>query len=358
MLLIKWFGEKIKNMTLKSNQTKIKNFKALIVNHDSIIGARGYTICRYDLEKRRIDRIANVIDKKYSLLSKFFLTRRFFRAEVTNLYDLKNGDQILIAKKGLFKKSSKSDKFEKVFHIPRGSRPLNLCVDNNNGTIYFGEYFSNFEKNAVHIYSSADNGDSWSIVYTFKDGNINHIHGLFFDRFTNNIWVVTGDRENECIIGLTEDGFKTFKEVFRGGQEYRTCNLLFYKDYIVYITDSQYIQNVIKKFDRKTLKITELYNIHGSGIYAGQNNDFAFCSSTIEPSTVNLDKYSHLYVSKDGLNWKDIARYKKDIWHKSAFQFGSIQFPKYNTDDTSLIVFSGRALKEIGGATMIINNEK
>jgi hypothetical protein len=338
---------------MKSNQTKIKNFKALIVNHDSIIGARGYTICKYDLKTKKVSSIGKVVDKKYSLLSKFFLTRRFFRAEVTNLYDLNNGDQILIAKKGLFKKKSKTNKFIKVFHIPRGSRPLNLCVDTNNGIIYFGEYFSNFEKKAVHIYSSKDNGESWSIAYTFKEGNINHIHGLFYDKFTNNIWVVTGDRENECIIGYTVDGFKTFNEVFRGGQDYRTCNLLFYEDYIVYVTDSQYIQNVIKKFDRKTLKISELHNIHGSGIYAGQNNGFAFCSSTIEPSTVNLDKYSHLYVSKDGVNWKEIAKYKKDIWHKSAFQFGSIQFPRYKHSNENFIVYNGRALNTIGGNTII-----
>jgi hypothetical protein len=68
-----------------------------------------------------------------------------------------------------------------------------------------------------------------------------------------------------------------------------------------------------------------------------------------------LDKYSHLYISENGLNWQEIAKYKKDIWHKSAFQFGSIQFPRYETTNKLLfIIYSGRALKKIDGKTIML----
>ena len=178
---------------------------------------------------------------------------------------------------------------------------------------------------------------------------------MFFDKYTDRIWVATGDRENECIIGYTEDEFKTFKEVFRGGQEYRTCQLFFYNDFIVFGTDTQYEQNVIKKFDRETLEITELQKVQGSVIKGGQVGDVAFISTTVEPSKVNKDKYAHLWVTKDGLHWEERYKAKKDCW-PSIFQFGTFEFPQYyGIDKLERLYFSGRALKGLDGKSTYID---
>lgn len=293
-----------------------------------------------------------VNDKKYALPSRFALSRRFLRAEITSIYGLDNGAQIAIAKKGLFLRKQGSRFFEKSFSMPRGSKPLNLCFSLS-GNIFFGEYFQNMDKQSVNIYCSEDNSQTWHIAYTFTAGHINHIHGLFFDKYTNRIWVATGDRENECIIGYTEDEFKTFKEVFRGGQEYRTCQLFFYKDFIVFGTDTQYEQNVIKKFDRNTLEITTLQEVQGSVIKGGQVGNVAFISTTVEPSTVNTDKYAHLWVTKDGLHWEERYKAKKD-WLPSIFQFGTFEFPQYTVDKIDRLYFSGRALKGLDGNSTFI----
>ena len=293
-------------------------------------------------------------DKKYRSFSRFALTRRFIRAEITGLYTLTNGNHIAVAKKGIFLQEKGHKSFEKCFDMPRGSKPLNLCFAPS-GNIYFGEYFQNMEKQAVNIYCSDDNAQTWHIAYTFEAGNINHIHGLFFDKYTNRIWVATGDRENECIIGYTEDEFKTFKEIFRGGQEYRTCQLFFYKDFIVFGTDTQYEQNVIKKFDRKTLEITELQKVQGSVIKGGQVGDVAFISTTVEPSKVNTDKDAHLWITKDGLHWEERYKAKKDCW-PSIFQFGTFEFPQYyGIDKLERLYFSGRALKGLDGKSTYIS---
>ena len=295
-----------------------------------------------------------IVDPKYALFSRIALTRRFLRAEITSLYCLDNGDQLAIAKKGFFMRKHGSNTFEKCFAIPRGSKPLNLCFAPS-GNIYFGEYFQNMEKQSVNIYCSKDNAQTWNIAYTFEAGNINHIHGLFFDKYTDRIWVATGDRENECIIGYTEDEFKSFVEVFRGGQEYRTCQLFFYKDFIVFGTDTQYEQNVIKKFDRKTLEITELQKVQGSVIKGGQVGDVAFISTTVEPSKVNTDKYAHLWVTKDGQHWEERYKAKKDCW-PSIFQFGTFEFPQYyGIDKLERLYFSGRALKGLDGKSTYID---
>lgn len=325
--------------------------KVLKVENNILSIIHGKTICEYEQDRKSSKFI--IKGWKYGWASSFFLTRRLLRAEITGSFALADGSEILVAKKGLFRRNVDGNEFLMCFNTPRGSKPLNLCVLPN-GHVFLGEYFQNMDKQAVNIYGSIDNGRSWNIVYSFLEGNINHIHGLFYDKYTDRLWVLTGDRENECIIGYTENEFKTFVEVFRGGQEYRTCQLFFYKDFIVFGTDTQYQQNVIKKFDRKTLEITELQEVQGSVIKGGQVGDVAFISTTVEPSKVNTDKYAHLWVTKDGLHWEERYKAKKD-WLPSIFQFGTFEFPQYyGIEKLERLYFSGRALKGIDGKSTYI----
>lgn len=329
-----------------------RNFKILEANKEYLIGAKGYKIYKYSYCNQMYEFIGSVDDVKYRLLSIFSLTRRLFRAEVTSLYTLLDDTQIIVAKKGIFRKKKGNKKFVKCFSISRGSRPLNICIANNS-ELYFGEYFANMDKKAVNIYRSIDYGKTWEVAYTFAEGNINHIHGIFWDKYTRKIWYATGDRENECIIGYTEDGFKTVNEVFRGDQEYRTCNLFFYKDYIVFATDSQYKTNEIKLINRDNLKLEKIVDIQGSAIKGGQVGDIAFLSTTVEPSKVNLDKCSHVWISFNGKKWTEIYKAKKDFL-PAVFQFGSIEFPNYNVPISDKIIFSGRAVRKIGGDSMVL----
>ena len=337
-----------------TNSCCLHDFKALLVKDNYILGTKGYNIYRYNIKNGDFAFEAKINDK-YAAFSRFFLTRRLLRAEITGFYTLQNGSQICIAKKGLFLRKAGSNAFKKCFNIKRGSRPMNLCVTSDR-RIYFGEYFANIEKQEVHIYSSEDFGETWNIVFSFPAGEINHIHGIFEDPYTKLLWIVTGDRENECIIANTSDGFKTLNIVFRGNQDFRACFLLFYEKFIVFATDSQYMQNEIKKIDRSSLKIETLQKIQGSGIYGGKTQNIAFISTTIEPSEVNSDQNSHLWISMNGLNWKEVASYPKDIWHKSLFQFGSIRFPNYEiSEGNPPLVFTGRSLKHIDNSTIIFN---
>ena len=301
----------------------------------------GYTLFRYINEDAN-GYISCHLRDKYCHYSCNAITRRLFRAEITGLYILGDNSMIAIAKKGIFKCEPEGGYFRKVFSIPRGSKPLNLCILPN-GHIFFGEYFQNVKKDAVNIYGSEDNGETWRVTYTFEAGNINHVHGVFYDKYTSRMWVLTGDRKNECIIGYTEDEFKTFHEVLRGGQEYRSCQLFFYKDFIVYATDSQYIENEIRAIDRSTLKITTLAKIQGSAIKGGQTGNVSYLSTTIEPSEVNNDRFAHIWVTQDGLHWEDKFKAEKDSW-PSIFQFGTFEFPQ-NAYQEGRLWFSGRALK-------------
>lgn len=327
------------------------DFKVLAVHIDHLLATRGYRIDRYTLDGKWIEHVGTLEDKKYGKWARHKLSRRFMRAEITALYELETGAMIAIAKKGIFRKEKNEQVFRKIFSIPRGSKPLNICFTRD-GRAYFGEYFQNEEKDAVHVYGSEDGGKSWRVVFTFGGGNINHVHGLFFDTYTDRIWIVTGDRENECIIGWTDDGFKNLHYELKGGQEYRSCQLFFYEDFIVYATDSQYIENEIRAIDRKTLMITPLQKIQGSAIKGGQFGDVAFLSTTVEPSKVNLDKYSHVWLSCGGRDWKEIFKAEKDCW-PAILQYGTFEFPLHYAMNGCLY-FCGRSVKEYDAKTTFV----
>lgn len=335
-----------------------KNIRIVEAGRDYLIGARGYRLFRFDRSTERWSYFSGVNDPKFSFLSRFRLPARLFRAEVHYYKTLRNNEAICIAKGGIYKFSAVSGKFEQCFRIPRGNRPLNICEDRH-GFLYFGEYFHNAERASVNIYMSEDSGETWKVVYTFPAGSIRHIHGLHFDEIGNSVWVTTGDLEGECIIGYSGDQFRTFNTVFKGGQEYRACNLMFYSDKILYGTDSETARNYIKQIDRTALKVSTLAEIQGSVINSVKIGNRCFFSTTIEPSEVNKDQHAYLWMYDDFTKKSIIiAKFLKDCWDHRYFQFGLCRFPEYITGDDSYLFFTGVALKKIDGHSISMEISK
>lgn len=332
----------------------LRNLVVLYVSDDYWIASRGYKLFKYNTQIKKWTYFSRIVDTKNSFFSRFFLSKRLFRAEITHVYRFQNDNLLCIAKKGIFRFDSTNKTFKKCCHIERGSRPMGLCQDDA-GNIYFGEYYHNINNNPVHIYKSCDNGENWIVAYTFPQGSINHIHGIFKDPYSQKLWIMTGDLDKECIFGYTENGFKTIIPLLDGTQKCRACFPLFYPDKIVYATDSQYEQNVIREINRETGEVNDVCNIQGSAIYGGQMGHLSFISTTVEPSTVNRDQNSYLWISDNGQKWHEILKFPKDCWKLTYFQFGSIRFPKFdkNYHDKNLII-TGRSLKVIDGSSLIL----
>lgn len=326
--------------------------QVLYICSGELLISRGYRLYKSLPPYSRMTRFSEVKDAKNAFFSAFILSRRLLRAEITHMYHFQNDTWMCIAKKGLFRYNKETILFEKCCDIEKGSRPMNLC-QGNDGTIYYGEYCYNPQRNPMRIFCSKDNGDTWGVAYTFDHGEINHIHGIFNDPFTGRLWVATGDDDEACIFGYTDDGFKTLVKQFEGSQQYRVCVPLFTEKEIIFATDSQYEQNYIRSIDRETGEVKNLQAIQGSGIYAAQNGKLMLVSTTVEPSEVNIDHSSHLWYSWDGHNWKELISFEKDCLPKTYFQFGSIRFPNYE-GESDYVVFNGRALKIIDGKTMLI----
>lgn len=336
----------------------VKNKKVLRVDNDGLVAVKGYTLYRRKNGAGKWERYARIDDGINSLLAMVPLSRRLTRAEITRCYKLRDGSELCIARKGIFRLGAGESRMVKVFNVKRGSRPMNIC-ENVDGTLFFGEYFANMEKKSVHIYRSTDSGNTWDICYTFPEGNINHVHGIFFDPYTNRMWFATGDRENECIIGYSEDGFRTTTEVFRGGQDYRSCVLFFYKDFIVFGTDSQYQQNILKYFTRETLEINEICKVQGPVIKGVQAGDISIISTDVEPSDVNRTKNAYVWITFDGLNWEELCHAEKDFLNPTLFQFGVFDLPQYAPDYKGNKLFAtGKALKKCGNDTLVFETDK
>lgn len=333
----------------------IKRKKIVAVLKDRIIAVRGYNVYQSYDGGQNWECYAQVDDLKNRFLGITQLSRRLTRAEITKLYVKKDGTEFCIARKGIFRKDKDSYKFVKCFNITKGSRPNSILVDDESGKIYFGEYYINYDKAPMNIYCSEDNGENWHVVYTFAEGMINHVHGVFKDPYTGYLWVITGDRENECIIGYTKDEFKTFDILYRGGQDFRSCVLFFYKDFVIYATDSQYQQCQIKRIDRKSQEITIVSDVQGPVIRGTQCGDFALLATDVEPSEFNHETKAYVWFSHDGEKWNLLYGEEKDRWNAKYFQFGTFDIPLYYTDKAEKIYITGKALKEIDGDTLVFD---
>jgi hypothetical protein len=329
----------------------LSGYCVLNIHNDTMYAARGYKIFKSSDAGEHWELDGSVSDLRYGLIANCSrLLARLFRAEISEHLLLRNGKRLAIGKKGIFVAEHGEKIYKKTFALPRGTRPLNICEDKQ-GILYFGEYLSNPERDEIHIYRSSDGGKTWSVCHTFAKNSIRHVHGVFYDTFEDLIWFVTGDLDGECLIGNTKDGFRTVNIIKRGGQTYRTVQLLFYKDYIVYGTDTEYDRNYIYRINRKDYEEERLCTLQGSVLSSIGMKGYAAVATAVEPSKVNLDTFAHVWISENGMEWEEVLQYEKDFLNPKYFQYGRVKFPR-NGIGENLLCFTGHALKGIDNKTV------
>lgn len=296
------------------------------VEDNRLIMSRGYDVlislnCGVTWEKIFQIPICTLFDR---ISDNFKLLQRLLRRGIHHVYPVKENSLLIMADQRLFRYDFSTDTLSKQTISFKGSRPLVLAKDGND-YIYFGEYFSNPERNPVNVFRNIDGSSSWQIIHRF-DG-IRHVHGVFFDSYTNSMWITTGDTDKESIIWMTQDNFASVEKVISGNQQTRALQLLFTKSHVYFGSDAPSETNHIYRMERRSCRIESLQTVEGSVFYGCKVKDNLFFSTAVEPSDVNRDMYACLWGSRDGFNWKRIARFRKDIWHKKIFQYGQILFP-------------------------------
>jgi hypothetical protein len=215
--------------------------------------------------------------------------------------------------------------FRIAHRVLRGTRPLHFAVTPQ-GRVFWGEYFDNRERDAVHIYGSTDLGQTWHVAHTFPRGVMRHVHNIVYDRWADCLWVLTGDEGQECRILRASCDFKTVEPLLSGHQQARAVALVPAEDGLYFASDTPLEANHIYRLDRAG-NLTARADITSSCLYGCRTANALFFSTMVEPSAVNRDRCVRLFASSDGQAWGSLQQWQKDPWPMGPFQYGNAILP-------------------------------
>ena len=263
------------------------------------------------------------------------LTQRVLRFMVTNVIPLSNGDLFVTFDKSVG--IVRGGKYQTLKNLDRPCRVLRAaCAVNKEGDIFFGEYLANTERGGMRVYKYAKNSDALEIAYTFPPNSIRHIHGIYFDNFSDSLFCLTGDDEKECRILKTTDGFKTIETVGEGDETWRAVSILFDEKSYFYGMDAEYRTNHIYKLNRETLERKSLGEVSGTVFYSKKIGKDLFFTTTAENAPSQIENVAALWHVDENDNLQKLISFKKDRWHASLFMFGTIHFPYQNSLENEL----------------------
>ena len=286
------------------------------------------------------------ISKKENLLGRMRLTSRLFRTGFRAAVTLDESRVVLSKGNTLYELDLSSNQLSQGWDCGEGIRPLifsevKSIVGFEDG-VYFGGYLGNMEKKPVSIYHRIG-VDKWEIVFTFRQGAINHVHNIVPDPYRQCLWVFTGDFDEASAIWKVTDNFKTVERVACNDQKYRGCVVYALPESLLYATDAPFADDYIYLMNTETYEVKELFPIHGSCIYGCKWKDKYVFSSTVEGDGRNMsrlewlftrkrgagikDNYVHMYLGNLQEGFKEIYKEKKDCMPFYTFQFGVFKFP-------------------------------
>lgn len=316
--------------------------------HNSVVVRRG--------DEKTVVRLPESILKRTIGVSR--LIRRALRLDKCNV--VPHGDNLIIIRQGqvwLYR----SDVAQLVPTLKlRNCRNVlhqSICTGPD-GALYFGEYGANKVRDSVPVYCSRDGGKSWFEIYTFSPGSIKHVHGCFYDKFTDRVWVCTGDFEGENWILSADRDFQDVKKFGDGQQRYRTCNLIFTEDAVHWLMDSQLEPSFHIRFDRKSEEISIGQKMMGPVWYVKELSDgYCLAATAQEIGAGVLDDKTHLYCSNDLKHWETLQVFEHDGLPKRYFKFGVIGFADGMQSSQDFYMFA-EAIKGMDGKALKCRLEK
>lgn len=354
---------------------KLPGYKALVYVNDHIFLAKKNVIYTASLELDDVKHFATLGHS--SLINKIILSsrllQRFLRYEVGPAVYIENEGIILVFfGTRLYSISLNGGAVEEEkFPFQIKKRPLQLFLSKiEDGTVYFGEYTSNFSYNPVSIFKR-DAFKRWNIVFTFSSGEINHIHGIYESIGDERYFILTGDFKQGAGIWCADKNFQKVEAIVRGVQDARVCWLQEWGGKIYTATDRQDDINYFCEVDKTGIK--RLFPIVGSSIYSQQNlsnSDTIIFSTAVEPDSSNnfnftkfitlkkgagiLSSSSCIYAGNPNKGFKIVFAREKDALPFGLFQFGNILFPSGNSKG-QIIHFYCVGLKGSDDATFAID---
>jgi hypothetical protein len=293
---------------------------------------RGMIVYKLKRGDNKFDRVAHVpTGLSIFWLRNFSILRRLtIRPECVEMTANEKGDICALSAGRIWLLPSGGKKFKETYKLSnygfcgQGMRNDDI-IDINDSTVFFGEYFENPNKVKVRIFKSVNNMVSWQEAYEFKAGQIRHIHAIQKDPYTEKLWVLTGDKDEESMIAWSDNDFKSIVPIGQGSQLWRVCQLVFTEKEIYWGTDT-YSNDVsgIYRWNKKTAELEKLKKIHERVYFATKlANGTIVMSTDCEGTEDESDKLTRLYIitednkitSFDCGTWN---HNKKGFWFKYA----------------------------------------
>lgn len=225
-------------------------------------------------------------------------------------------------------------------------------TEDQEGNIYFGEYFMNPERRPVRIWRVSADLKRWEVAHEFNA--IRHIHGVYCDPYNDHdFWVTVGDFEGECHILRTSDNFISFSKYGDGSQVWRAVQLFFTRDHVNWLTDSNLEPNHACRMSRKTGVLEIGQALDASAWYGCSTREGVHMAfTTIERGPAIKSNESSVLVSLDAFRWEKVFAFKKDFWKPvQVFKYGVISCPSGQMSVNDLYL-SGEGLIGLDGLSI------
>lgn len=304
----------------------------------------------------------NIIKK---FLSYFRLTNRLLRLEPRTVEKLDDEKYVIAFLKQIFVIDITHCTIKSAYKNIKGySDVLNFLYVEKYKKVYWGDYINIRSDNKINIYS-IDKDLKIEVVYQFENHEIKHVHNILYDNETDRFIVMTGDVEKTSGIYLFSSNWQERKILAVGKQIYRAVHGCIIDRELYYPTDAVMEDNAIYKINIDTKSVKKIDDVSGSCIYATENANGFYFSTTVEP----LPGRKGLLINKRGKGIKDsysylfklthcevkyILKFEKDLLPMRLFQYGCMHFPKGQNFMNDIICY-GVALKKVDGKNILIN---
>jgi hypothetical protein len=176
------------------------------------------------------------------------------RFPTTNLWVLDSEHLLATAGRWVFRSTDSGHTWHVCLELApssgtMGVLPSAVCYNPEDGVVLLGEY--PLGDDVTRILRSTDHGCTWTVATRLPD--VRHVHAIQRDPYTGDVWITTGDTDDESHVGRLQDGH--LNPVGGGSQEWRAVELVFTPTAILWGMDCVYAdRNNVFRLDRTELE--------------------------------------------------------------------------------------------------------
>ena len=281
----------------------------------------------------------------------FRLTRRLFRLDKMNVFvSSREKRELIILYQGILYWYSDLNGLNKIDKIKSGRNILhNSAALTPSGNLIFGEYFGNNKNIPVNIYSLNIKSKKLKTVYTFPEGSIRHVHGCFWDAYSEKVWIFTGDSDVESQILVADEDFDSVQMLGGGSQAWRAVSAFFTDEAVYWLMDSPLKKSRLVKYLRYNQEIVMLQEFPSPVYYSMSFCDGGYLiGTTHEPGSSVQGTTANIYFSDDLEKWIEIAKFEHDGLSLRFMKYGIIGFSAGEQSKDKFYLF-GEALFGMDG---------